>query len=433
MEKVMNILKPKPNPQQLLRDWQRRLRQQCRNIERQIRERRKKMCRRRLEKQQRGMTWAPQRCVRCYLPLVGIFFALTKELVRSRKTVNRLYENKAQMNSISMHLGESVAIARTVGHLSKSAEVMKLVNNLTKAPEMAVAMQEFSKEMTKAGVIEEIVNDAVDTALDSEDIEDEIEEVDKVLTTIAGETATLLPEAVRKERVKQPAQSVGAAEEEAIAEGVDDEEEMEEIRARLAKGFAIGNGLTNPAIQYPEYPDFALDNKIITKAQHDDIIKSIPGCEEATKNCESKGGQSCETALNVCQGIFDSILSIAGDINVWGSIWSLFHAVQQCNYAMLQDWMRNFEMRIPLLEDGIKLLVWVHAMKWSGQKAFRTSPTMKFVVDGAEAGSLNSYGPLSFLKVHKAGHLVPMDQPNAALQMLKSSMGGKLSETKVDN
>lgn len=37
MEKVMNILKPKPNPQQLLRDWQRRLRQECRNIERQIR------------------------------------------------------------------------------------------------------------------------------------------------------------------------------------------------------------------------------------------------------------------------------------------------------------------------------------------------------------------------------------------------------------
>ena len=37
MEKVMNILKPKPNPQQQLRDWQRRLRQECRNVERQIR------------------------------------------------------------------------------------------------------------------------------------------------------------------------------------------------------------------------------------------------------------------------------------------------------------------------------------------------------------------------------------------------------------
>ncbi|XP_052882485.1 vacuolar protein sorting-associated protein 24 homolog 1 isoform X2 [Gossypium arboreum] len=161
--------------------------------------------------------------------------SLAMEIVRSRRTVNRLYENKAQLNSISMHLGESVAIARTVGHLSKSAEVMKLVNNLMKAPEVAVTMQEFSKEMTKAGVIEESVNDALDNALDSEDIEEETEEeVDKVLTAIAGETAAQLPEAVRKEKMKQPAQAA-AQEEEAIAEGVDDEEELEEIRARLAK------------------------------------------------------------------------------------------------------------------------------------------------------------------------------------------------------
>ncbi|KAL9296799.1 hypothetical protein ACSQ67_022695 [Phaseolus vulgaris] len=225
MEKVMNILKPKPNPQQLLRDWQRRLRQECRNIERQIRD---------IQREEKNVQKAIREAAK--RNDMGSAKALAKELVRSRKTVNRLYENKAQMNSISMHLGESVAIARTVGHLSKSAEVMKLVNNLMKAPEMAVTMQEFSKEMTKAGVIEEMVNDAVDSALDSEDIEDEIEEeVDKVLTAIAGETAAQLPEAVRKERVKQPGQSVGASEEEAIAEGVDDEEEMEEIRARLAK------------------------------------------------------------------------------------------------------------------------------------------------------------------------------------------------------
>lgn len=36
--------------------------------------------------------------------------SLAKEIVRSRKTVNRLYENKAQLNSISMHLGESVGM-----------------------------------------------------------------------------------------------------------------------------------------------------------------------------------------------------------------------------------------------------------------------------------------------------------------------------------
>ncbi|KAH7536945.1 hypothetical protein FEM48_Zijuj03G0040000 [Ziziphus jujuba var. spinosa] len=226
MEKVMNILKPKPNPQQQLRDWQRRLRQECLNIERQIRD---------IQREEKSVQKAIREAAKRN-DMVSAK-ALAKEIVRSRKTVTRLYENKAQLNSISMHLGESVAIARTVGHLSKSADVMKLVNNLMKAPEVATTMQEFNKEMTKAGVIEEIVNDAVDSALDSEDMEEEIEEeVDKVLTAIAGETAAELPEAIRKEIIKQPAQtSENGQEEEAIPEGVDDEEELEEIRARLAK------------------------------------------------------------------------------------------------------------------------------------------------------------------------------------------------------
>ncbi|GJS92727.1 hypothetical protein Tco_0799695 [Tanacetum coccineum] len=59
----------------------------------------------------------------------------------------------------------------------------------------------------KAFVIEEFANDALDSALDSDDMEDEIdEEVDRVLTTIAGDTAPQLSKAVRKERLKQPAQ-----------------------------------------------------------------------------------------------------------------------------------------------------------------------------------------------------------------------------------
>ncbi|GJR62899.1 hypothetical protein Tco_1505061 [Tanacetum coccineum] len=64
-------------------------------------------------------------------------------------------------------------------------------------------------------VIEEFVNDAFDSALDLDDMEDEIDEVvDKVLTAIFGDTATQIPEA---------------------DEGLDDDEDLEEIRARLAK------------------------------------------------------------------------------------------------------------------------------------------------------------------------------------------------------
>lgn len=37
MDTMKKLLKPKPTAQEQLREWQRRLRQECRNIERQIR------------------------------------------------------------------------------------------------------------------------------------------------------------------------------------------------------------------------------------------------------------------------------------------------------------------------------------------------------------------------------------------------------------
>lgn len=51
------------------------------------------------------------------------------------------------------------------------------------------------------------------------------------------------------------------------------------------QGFAIGNGLTDPAIQYKAYTDFALDNKLITKTDYESINKKIPGCEKDIKLC----------------------------------------------------------------------------------------------------------------------------------------------------
>ena len=42
---------------------------------------------------------------------------------------------------------------------------------------------------------------------------------------------------------------------------------------------------------------------------------------------------------------------------------------------------------------------WVTAMKWSGQSDFAASEIVKFIVDGKEAGRLQSHGPLSFLWV----------------------------------
>ncbi|KAI5666399.1 hypothetical protein M9H77_16252 [Catharanthus roseus] len=111
--------------------------------------------------------------------------------------------------------------------------------------------------------------------------------------------------------------------------------------------------------------------------------------------------------------------------------------------AFSTDTMRNLEIGIPvLLEDGMKVLIyaeeydvicnwlenlkWVKEMVWSCQKSFLAAPVVPFKVDGAEAGLKQSYGPLSFVKVHNTGYLVPIDQPIAAQEMLQRWMQGTL-------
>ncbi|MED6220611.1 Serine carboxypeptidase-like 48 [Stylosanthes scabra] len=243
------------------------------------------------------------------------------------------------------------------------------------------------------------------------------------------------------------------------------------------KGFVIGNGLTNPGIQYAAYTDFALANHLITKKDFKDInTLLLPRCELFIKICATQGGDLCATAKIICGQVFQSILAAAGNnVNYYdirkkceGSLCYDFSNGEKllnektvkkalgvsedleyvsCSTtvygAMERDFMVNLEVGIPaLLEDGIRFLAyvgeedlicnwlgnirWVRAMEWSGQKEFKEAPPVQFKVNGEEAGSLSSHGPLTFLKVYKAGHLVPMDQPEAALDMLTRWIQGKL-------
>ena len=97
---------------------------------------------------------------------------LAKEVVASRKTVARLYQNKAQMNSVSAMLSEQLATVKSVGHLTKSTEVLSAMNSIVKNEQVRDTMREMSKEMMKSGLIEEMVSNAFDEA-EGLDVEEE--------------------------------------------------------------------------------------------------------------------------------------------------------------------------------------------------------------------------------------------------------------------
>ncbi|EJF61223.1 vacuolar sorting protein Vps24 [Dichomitus squalens LYAD-421 SS1] len=106
---------------------------------------------------------------------------MAKEVVRSHKQMDRLSVSKARLGSISNQLQQQMAMIKVTGSLQKSTEIMKLSNALVKLPQISQAMREMSMEMTKAGIMEEMLDDTLQMD-DDEELEEEADaEVDKVL------------------------------------------------------------------------------------------------------------------------------------------------------------------------------------------------------------------------------------------------------------
>ncbi|XP_068227041.1 charged multivesicular body protein 3 [Palaemon carinicauda] len=153
---------------------------------------------------------------------------LAKELVQSRKAIARIYTSKAHLNSVQCQMKAQLATLRVAGSLQQSTEVMKAMQELVKLPEISKTMMDLSREMMKAGIIEEMLEDTMES-LEPEELEEEAQqEVDKILWEVTagqmGEAPAMVTDAL-------PAEPEGAA---AIEpEEAEPEEDMEEMRSRL--------------------------------------------------------------------------------------------------------------------------------------------------------------------------------------------------------
>lgn len=121
--------------------------------------------------------------------------------------------------------------------------------------------------------------------------------------------------------------------------------------------------------------------------------------------------------------------------------WTACNRIVTLKLVFAGDWMLSFSSAIRnLLHSGRRVLIyhgvedyivnwlggemWVNALAWDGQDRFRELQlNQSFVVDGQRAGIYKTHKGFTFLNVFEAGHMVPMDQPNAALRMLNRFTG----------
>mmetsp|Transcript_7880 Transcript_7880/g.25874 ORF Transcript_7880/g.25874 Transcript_7880/m.25874 type:complete len:370 (-) Transcript_7880:159-1268(-) len=277
------------------------------------------------------------------------------------------------------------------------------------------------------------------------------------------------------------------------------------------KGAAVGNGLTDPAIQYQWYVPFAEEHDLVSPA----TLKLMKGveklCEPLVKSCENDDADDdtkkiatwseCLNAYIVCNvglvtpiqasglNVYDVRLQCGDDPLCYDfsdvddylnrddvkealgvtKNWKECSKLVDLVMVYGGDWMKSYKANVKaLLDNGISVLIyageydficnwmgnfaWTQALEWSGQDAFNNAPNSSFYLTSqvpctaaaaeadaimaspqvekrrrslfdcvlsTEAGSYVSAKNFTFLKVKDAGHLSPMDQPEATLEMVR--------------
>jgi len=246
------------------------------------------------------------------------------------------------------------------------------------------------------------------------------------------------------------------------------------------KGTSVGNGLTDPEIQYSYYPAMAVstnDHKAaVSPVVHAAMEAAVGPCVKMIKNCQTNV-TACLVATEICNlGLlipytatgmnpydmrvkcavpplcydfsnvakYLALPSVQSALGVTGHKWSDCNHEVAIGFELGGDWMRNFQTMIPdQLAAGIRVMLyagdqdyicnwlgnqaWTLALDWPHKEDFNNDVPKNWTTpEGKTGGMLRTANNFSFLRVYDAGHMVPRDQPAVALAMLNAFISNTL-------
>lgn len=248
----------------------------------------------------------------------------------------------------------------------------------------------------------------------------------------------------------------------------------------------IGNGITDPLVQYDYYRPMACGEgghrPVISPEECEKMDKQAPRCRFLSEGCYSTGltfscivaGAYCEnmamnayskTGLNVydirgkCETDEDLCYAAMGDIEkylnqpeVQTALGSDVSHYEGCNndvfasFLLTGDGGRPFQQYVSeILNKDIPVLIyagdkdyicnwlgnlaWTNELEWKNNEEYRFLPLAHWKNEetGEVAGEVKNYGSLTFLRVYDAGHMVPYNQPENSLEMVNRWIRGDYS------
>ncbi|KIL64772.1 hypothetical protein M378DRAFT_198303 [Amanita muscaria Koide BX008] len=242
----------------------------------------------------------------------------------------------------------------------------------------------------------------------------------------------------------------------------------------------VGDGLTNPLVQYPGYITYAGNNSyhplvssnVISKAQT--RWSETGGCKDQITACNNGGSNSvCSSAQSYCNNYILSPLagnwdvyyvptanpdpyppsftnyinSIASQIGATGT-WQETNTNVYDNFAATGDWMRNSAPNLQtVINAGVRTIIYDgdadYILNFYGVEAMVDNLTTTYsslyhqqafapyTVNGQVTGQYKNAGTFSYVRIYGAGHEVPayeygtLPRGQAAFQMFTQIMSNQ--------
>ncbi|RLN61598.1 hypothetical protein BBJ29_006476 [Phytophthora kernoviae] len=253
------------------------------------------------------------------------------------------------------------------------------------------------------------------------------------------------------------------------------------------QGIAIGNGLTNPAIQYLYNADMAnnaYNISLLTPSQvrqmRIDAVECVAltsECQQYSVNCAKAQGCWQEKLIRPFAGSERNRYDIRrwchpdfplcydfSNIHVYldsDHVREMLHVDPglgpwlEINNNVMQtfvtdgDWSMSYHTYVAdLLNDNLRAVIyagdadlvcnwignqaWTLSLDWKGKDGFNaaeerifTHPLLSNRSSSVDAGVVRSFENFAFVRVYDAGHMVPMDQPAVALALLNKFLANE--------
>ncbi len=246
-----------------------------------------------------------------------------------------------------------------------------------------------------------------------------------------------------------------------LAHAILAESRPDQRRIKLA-GIGIGDGWVAPLIQEATYRDYAYAHGLIDLAQRDEVDRLYAACELAVTSSEPVSSAESD---KICNKIEEYLVKVSGGANVYDvrqtgeyTFPNIARYLDQADVRAalhvspdVGPWQDTSDIVASILERGeqdssaplfpalferIRVLVyngiydmdcnfmgtdaWLSSLEWPEAAQFRRTPRTPWFEGGRLLGHARTVGNLTQVLVSGAGHLVPMDQPEAALCMLNT-------------